>query len=107
MENRPSSSLKAPTFFYGYIIVLVSMMVMTLTFGVNYSFGVFFTPLRAEFGWTKTVTSVAYAVLTFLAGFIGIFAGRLTDRFSAKMVSIAGGCFLGMGCILLSRSNAA
>jgi MFS family permease len=107
LENPPSRSLKAPTFFYGYIIVLVSMMVMTLTFGVNYSFGIFFTPLRAEFGWTKTVTSVAYAVLTFLAGFIGIFAGRLTDRFSAKMVSIAGGCFLGLGCILLSRINAA
>lgn len=95
------------TFFYGYIIVLVSTVVMTMTFGVNYTFGVFFTPLRDEFGWTKAVTSAAYSILTFLGGFLGIFAGRLTDRFSAKVVSIAGGCFLGVGCILLSQISAA
>ena len=95
------------TFFYGYVIVLVSTIVMTMTFGVNYCFGVFFTPLRAEFGWTKAVTSAAYSILTFFAGFLGIFAGRLTDRFSAKVVSIAGGCFLGVGCILLSQISAA
>jgi len=95
------------TFFYGYIIVLVSTVVMTMSFGVNYSFGVFFTPLRAEFGWTKAVTSAAYSIVTFFAGFLGIFAGRLTDRFSAKVVSIAGGCFLGLGCILLSQISAA
>jgi MFS family permease len=80
---------------------------MTLTFGVNYSFGIFFTPLRAEFGWTKAVTSVAYSVLTFLAGFLGIFAGRFTDRFSAKAVCLSGGCFLGLGCMLLSQITSA
>ena len=107
MDNQASHLTKRPTFYYGYIVVLVSTIVMTLTFGVNYSFGIFFTPLRAEFGWTKAVTSMAYAILTFLAGFLGIFAGRLTDRFSAKVVSIVGGCFLGLGCILMSRINAA
>jgi MFS family permease len=107
LDNQASHLTKRPTFYYGYIVVLVSTIVMTLTFGVNYSFGIFFTPLRAEFGWTKAVTSMAYAILTFLAGFLGIFAGRLTDRFSAKVVSIVGGCFLGLGCILMSRINAA
>jgi MFS family permease len=94
-------------FFYGYIIVLVSTIVMALTFGVNYSFGIFFTPLRAEFGWSKAVTSGAYSILTVLAGFTGIFAGRLADRFSPKVISIAGGCFLGLGCVLMSQINAA
>lgn len=107
MSHPASFSPPRPTFFYGYVIVFVSTVVMTMTFGVNYSFGIFFTPLRAEFGWTKVVTSIAYSVLTFLAGFLGIFAGRFTDRFSAKMVSLCGGCFLGLGCILLSRITAA
>lgn len=107
MANQSSRTTTKPTFFYGYIIVAVSMVVMTLTFGVNYSFGVFFTPLRAEFGWNKAVTSAAYSILTFLAGFLGIFAGRLTDRFGTKVVSIAGGCFLGLGCILMSQINTA
>jgi len=94
-------------FFSGYITVLVSTIVMALTFGVNYSFGIFFTPLRAEFGWSKAVTSGAYSTLTVLAGFTGIFAGRLTDRFSPKVVSIIGGCFLGLGCVLMSQIHTA
>jgi MFS family permease len=107
LDSQASHSIPSPSFFYGYIIVFVSTIVMTLTFGVNYSFGIFFTPLRAEFGWTKAVTSVGYSVLTFIAGFLGIFAGRLTDRFSARMVSIVGGFFLGLGCILMSQIVAA
>jgi MFS family permease len=107
LDSKASDTTTKSTFFYGYIVVLVSMVVMTMTFGVNYTFGVFFTPLRAEFGWTKAVTSAAYSILTFVAGFLGIFAGRLTDRFSAKVVSVAGGCFLGLGCILLSQISAA
>ncbi len=107
MPQQASYSAPRLPFYYGYVIVLVSTVVMTLTFGVNYSFGVFFTPLRAEFGWTKAVTSIGYSLLTFLSGFIGIFAGKFTDRFSAKMVSLCGGCFLGLGCILLSQITAA
>lgn len=107
MDNKALHTTTESPFFYGYMMVLVSTVVMTTTFGLNYSFGVFFTPLRTEFGWTKAVTSAAYSILTFFSGFLGIFAGRLTDRFSAKGVSIAGGCFLGVGCILLSRISSA
>ena len=107
MDSKALHTTTKSPFFYGYIMVLVSTVVMTTTFGLNYSFGVFFTPLRAEFGWTKAVTSAAYSILTFFSGVLGIFAGRLTDRFSAKGVSIAGGCFLGLGCILLSQISAA
>jgi MFS family permease len=107
LDNPALDSTAKPKLFYGYVIVLVSMIVMTMTFGVNYTFGIFFTPLRAEFGWSKAVTSIAYSILTFLAGFLGIFGGRLTDRFSAKMVSIIGGCSLGLGCVLMSQVNAA
>ena len=105
-NQEASSTTKKPGFYYGYIIIMVSVIVMMLTFGVNYTFGVFFKPLLAEFGWTRASTSAAYSISTFLAGFLGIFAGRLTDRFSAKVVSIAGGCFLGIGCILMSQINA-
>jgi MFS transporter, OFA family, oxalate/formate antiporter len=94
-------------FFYGYIVVMASVVVMTLTFGVNYSFGVFFNSLRDEFGWTKAVTSGAYSIVTFLAGFLGIFAGRFSDRFGARVVTFAGGLFLGAGCLLMSRITAA
>ena len=99
-------SSKKSRFFYGYVIVSVSFVIMTMTFGINYSFGVFFQPLIAEFGWTRGVTSGAYSVMTFIAGFLGIFAGRLNDTFGSKIIGITAGLSLGIGFLLLSRINA-
>lgn len=79
---------------------------MTMTFGINYSFGVFFQPLIAEFDWTRGVTSGAYSAMTFIAGFLGIFAGRLNDKFGPKIIGIIGGLSLGIGFLLLSWINA-
>ena len=93
-------------FFYGYVIVSISFVIMTMTFGINYSFGVFFQPLIGEFGWTRGVTSGAYSVMTFIAGFLGIFAGSLNDKFGPKIIGITAGLSLGIGFLLLSRINA-
>jgi len=103
METLNSNTSRRPGFFYGYVIVAVGFIIMGLTFGLNYSFGVFFKPLIAEFGWAKATTSAAYSMLTLVAGFLGIFAGRLADRFGSKVTAIAGGCFLGLGFLLLSQ----
>ena len=105
-EDLPSIESKEPRFFYGYIIVLSASIIMMLTFGLNYTFGVFFKPLIAEFGWTKAATSAAYSLCTLVAGFLGIFAGRLSDRLGSRIVGIACGFFLGLGFLLLSQINA-
>ncbi|MBW1766864.1 MAG: MFS transporter [Deltaproteobacteria bacterium] len=108
-ETLPSSShakdINPPKFFYGYIIVLCSFFIMLLTFGINYSFGVFFKPLVAEFGWSRGGISGAYSLNSIIAGFLGIFAGRLADRFGPKIVGITVGCALGCGFILLSMTR--
>ncbi len=100
------SKTKKPRFFYGYIIVVAAFIIMALTFGLNHTFGVFFKPLIAEFGWTRAATSAAYSLGTLVAGFWGIFAGRLSDRFGSRTVGIAGGFFLGLGFLLMSQVNA-
>lgn len=105
-EGLQSAESKKPRLFYGYIVVLAAFVIIALAFGINYTFGVFFKPLLAEFGWTRAVTSVAYSLSTLVAGFLGIFAGKLSDRFGAKIVSIACGLFLGSGFMLMSRVNA-
>lgn len=101
----PLSRNEKPRFFYGYVIVAAAFVIMALAFGINYSFGIFFKPLIAEFGWTRAVTSGAYSLMTLVSGFLGIFAGRISDRFGAKVVGIAGGLFLGLGFFLLAQVN--
>ena len=101
--NKPSYN--PSRFFYGYIIVSAGFIVMTMTFGINYSFGVFFKPILAEFGWSRASASAAYSLMAIMSGFLGIFAGRLGDYFGPKFIGILGGLFLGAGYLLLSQTQ--
>ncbi len=95
-----------PKSFYGYIVVAAAFFSMLLMWGTSYSFGVFFKPLLAEFGWTRTMTSGAYSLSMFLTGLFSIIAGRLTDRFGPKLVISGCAIFLGLGFLLVSRVDA-
>jgi len=97
---------KKPKFFYGYIVVAACFLSMMLMWGISYSFGVFFKPLLAEFGWTRAMTSSAYSLCMLLTGSLSIIAGKLTDRFGPRVVITGCGILLGAGCMLVSQVNA-
>jgi len=63
---------RAPKLFYGYIIALAAFLIMVVTWGAFYCFGVFFKPVLIEFGWTRAATSGAYSLAFVLSGFISI-----------------------------------
>ena len=92
-------------FFYGYVIVFSSFVILVMAFGINYSFGIFFKPLLAQFEWTRASTSAAYSLMTLISGFLGIFAGRLSDAFGPKIIGMLAGVFLSSGLLLLSQTQ--
>ena len=97
---------RKPKFFYGYIIVLLTSLIMVVTWGAFYSFGVFFKPVLTEFGWTRTAISVASSLVFLLSGFLGIFTGRLCDRFGPRIVVTVSGLLLASGYLLMSQLSA-
>jgi MFS family permease len=104
-EDSPKRNDEQTSFFYGYVIVFACFIIMVLAFGVNYSFGIFFKPLLAQFDWTRAATSAAYSLMTLVSGFLGIFAGRLSDAFGPKIIGILSGVFLSSGLLLLSQTQ--
>jgi len=99
---RPIKNLRKSLFF-GHVIVTASLAMMVIVWGINYSFGVFFTPLLREFGWTRAVTTGAFGLAMLLEGFGGMFMGRMNDRFGARWVVTICGLFMGMGLLLMAR----
>jgi len=94
---------RKPRFFYGYIIVLLATLIMMVTWGTFYSFGVFFKPVLLEFGWTRAATSGAYSLAFMLSGFFAIFVGRFSDRFGPRIVVTTCGLLLASGYLLTSQ----
>ena len=97
-RNSINSSL-----FFGHVIVMAALAVMVIVWGTNYSFGVFFTPILKEFGWTRAVTTGAFGLAMLLEGFGGMFMGRLNDHFGARWVVTICGLCMGGGLLLMSR----
>ena len=104
-EALPSIGSKKPKFFYGYVIVAAAFVMLTVMGGTYYSFGVFFTPLLTEFGWTRAMTAGAFSLCIMLEGVLGMVMGRATDRWGPRMVITLCGFFLGVGYLLLSQTT--
>lgn len=67
-----------------------------------YAFSVFIKPLRAQFGWTASEVSLAYAIAVLIFGLMTFPAGKLSDRFGPRPVVVIGGAIVGIGFFLTS-----
>ncbi|MEE8174900.1 MAG: MFS transporter [Dehalococcoidia bacterium] len=66
-----------------------------------YGFTAFFNPIKDEFGWGATVTSVAFALRSMESGLADIFVGFLVDRFGPRRLMLIGILIMGAGFIAL------
>lgn len=90
----------APDSLAGWLAALSAFIAGFVVFGVMYSFGVFFTPMEAEFDASRTATSVFFAITGTLFYFFGSITGRLSDRFGPRRIVTAGAVIMGAGLML-------
>jgi MFS family permease len=105
MEKRKNQAGIEGKIYYGYIVVAISFFIITIMTGTIYSYGVFFEPLRDDFGWTNAQTSGAYSLYMIIHGLFYIVTGRINDRFGPKIIMTVCGLFLGVGYLLMSQVN--
>jgi MFS family permease len=91
--------------YYGYIIVFLAFITMSVQWSVIYSFGVFFKPLLAEFGWSRAATSAAFSIYSPLSGVAAIYAGWLNDRIGPRFVMSVCAILVGAGAVLVSHTR--
>lgn len=93
-------------YFYGYNIVAAGFYIQAVTYGMMFSYGLFFKEFQAEFGWSRTIISGASSLCFVLGGATGIIAGRVSDLTGPKLVTMVASIPFGFGYLLLSFMNA-
>ena len=96
----------SPAPFYGWVVVGAGFSVLFMAYGAQFSFGVFFSALLEEFGWSRGALSGAFALYAFGYSGLAVVSGRLTDRWGPRAVIATGGVFLGAGWIAMSATSA-
>ena len=91
---------------YGWIIVGVSFVNLSLTSAIWYSFSVFFVAFLREFGWSRSVCAGAFSTFVILHSFVGPFIGGMVDRLGPRRVIALGSLALGAGLFLCSLTQA-
>ena len=95
--------MRAGEAYYGWRIVAVAFLTHCLTVGcVFYSFGVFFTPLIREFGWTRAELSWGFSSVSIFGALYAPFVGRVVDRYGPLPSQLFGATVLGLTLMALS-----
>lgn len=89
-------------FYYGWVILFVSYMIMFFTAGLSQAFGVFLVPMTAEFGWDRSAFALALSIFAVVSGIVPPVAGRMADRYGPRVVLTVGAALNAVGMMLMA-----
>jgi MFS family permease len=81
-------------------VVAAAFWVITITSGSFYSYGVFFKPMLAEFGWNRQLTAGVMGVACLIYVMVLPFVGHFADRRGPRLVMAVSTGLLGAGYLL-------
>ena len=85
---------------YAWLILAVVVVVLMVSTGVKFSFGVLIDPLVEAFGWSRGGISLAYT-LQFLIGIpIVLVVGRLAEKITTRYLVIGSAVIFTAGMLL-------
>lgn len=89
--------------FYGWWIVLACAGVQWLAaLTWMHSYGGYALKLQADFGWSMSVLSLAFALTRLESGLLGPLQGWLVDRYGPRLILIIGTLIFSLGFFLFS-----
>ncbi len=88
--------------FYGWVVVGSGCSILALVWGFQYSYGVFFTELCNDLGWTGTAVSGAYSLFMVWHSMCYLGAGRLNDRYGPRATLAVSVIVLAAGYALMT-----
>ncbi len=98
-----NSEKKRPRIFYGWYVVLASVIITLYTGGVvNFGFTAVFDPLIKEFGWSSAQISFAASLRGLELGLLSAVVGLLVDKWGPRRLIFGGAILIFLGYLILS-----
>jgi len=88
--------------FWGWYVIAGAFLILSINYGARYSFGVFVKPLSDEYGWSRSVISLAASINMFVYSTCAIVLGRIVDRISPRWI-ITFGALIAFASFMLLR----
>lgn len=104
-NSGSNSGKKKGRFYYGWIVLASCLILVTISYGIRFSFGVFFKSLEQEFSWTRAMTSGVFSIYMLFGALCAIAGGWAVDRYGAKIVFLIMAFFAFLGLSLTGRVN--
>jgi MFS family permease len=96
-------SIKKGSFFYGWVIVGLSMVSMAFWFGIRATFSVFFVALIDHFHWGRAEAAGAQSIAMLVYMIMAPITGTLVDRIGPRKVVLPGIVLTGLGFLLCTQ----
>lgn len=99
-------ALTARGLFYGWVIVVVSFLTLVLVMGTRFSFGVFYTGMLGEMGWSRAATAGIFSLSMLVYAVVASGVGAAFDRWGPRGLFPGAALLLGVGFFLCSQITA-
>ncbi|MBW1702562.1 MAG: MFS transporter, partial [Deltaproteobacteria bacterium] len=93
-------------FYYGWVITSAGLVILTVETGIMITFGIFFKPILAEFGWTTSRLSGVFSAFMIVRILSSLALGYLADRFGVRLIVILGAALAAIALFLTSTFSA-
>src|ERR1700753_447045 len=84
---------------YAWIVLGVTFVCLLVSVATRATTSILIVPLEQEFGWSRTIISMAISLSILLYGLIGPFAAGFINRYGPRRVMAASGVLIGLGTL--------
>jgi len=102
MNQTEKSDKRSSRLFYGWYVLAASFVMLFFNSGAQFSIGIMFKPIIADFDWNRGSVSGIVFVNMVVYAISMLVMGKAYDRFGPKWVILTSVTFLGVGFIGLS-----
>lgn len=106
-DQGPGSGEGSMQIYYGWRVVLLSIVIYVLVFGSTVSsFSLYVVPVSSELGLTRAEMNTAFVLINVGSAMWAPFIGRALDRYSLRLILAVSGLLMSLGFVALALSHA-